>query len=307
MEGVIDAAMRDLLTAVGGYDACVTEFLRISDGLLPERVFRRHFPELEHGACTSAGTPVILQLLGGDARLMAENAARGVELGAPAIDLNFGCPSKTVNRHDGGAVLLKAPERLRAIVTAVRAALPPAVPLSAKLRLGYDDSELALDNARAAVDGGASCLTVHARTRADGYRAPARWEQLAAIREAVPVPLVANGDIRSAADYVECRRISGCEDAMLGRGAVARPDLARAIRAGAAGAGHTPLPWSGVAGLLQRLQAHMVRQTPPEKVVPRLKQWLAMLAHAYPEAHALFGTARTERDPERFQALLDAA
>ncbi|MGB1142639.1 MAG: tRNA-dihydrouridine synthase, partial [Halioglobus sp.] len=109
MEGVVDYTMRELLTSLGGVDRCVTEFLRVSERLLPPRVFRRICPELEHGGQTSSGVPVYLQILGGDPVVVAENAARGAEMGAPGIDLNFDCPAKTVNRNKGGSVLLREP------------------------------------------------------------------------------------------------------------------------------------------------------------------------------------------------------
>ena len=98
MEGVIDHTMRELLTSLGSVDRCVTEFVRVSDRLLPPRVFRRLCPELDRGGVTAAGVPVYVQLLGGQPGVVADNAARAAELGAPGIDLNFGCPAKTVNR-----------------------------------------------------------------------------------------------------------------------------------------------------------------------------------------------------------------
>ena len=118
MEGVIDYEMRDLLTRIGGYDRCVTEFVRVTDNLLPNRVFKRFSPELDNGGMTPAGVPVYLQLLGGNPQSMALNAARAQRLEPPGIDINFGCPSKTVNKSDGGSVLLKEPARIGAIVGA---------------------------------------------------------------------------------------------------------------------------------------------------------------------------------------------
>src|SRR5690606_12771992 len=115
---------------LGGLDGCVTEFVRVVDTALPQRVFRRYAPELEHHCRTPSGVPVKLQLLGGQPQSMAENALRAVSAGAQAIDLNFGCPAKSVNRSDGGACLLRQPERVHAIVCAVREALPPEVAVS---------------------------------------------------------------------------------------------------------------------------------------------------------------------------------
>ena len=149
MEGVVDPYMRDLLTRLGGYDGCVTEFLRVTRGRVPRRNILRVCPELNSGGKTASGVPVTVQLLGGDAEAMALNAAYIVEMGAPGIDINFGCPSKKVNSKDGGAILLKEPQRIHDIVTAVRQAVPDNTPVSAKVRLGYEGTGLALDIARA--------------------------------------------------------------------------------------------------------------------------------------------------------------
>ncbi|MEQ8515679.1 MAG: tRNA-dihydrouridine synthase, partial [Chromatocurvus sp.] len=178
MEGVIDHTMRDMLTGLGGIDRCVTEFLRVTGRLLPARVFYRLCPELRDGGLTRHGTPVFLQLLGGQPQALAENAARGAELGAPGIDLNFGCPAKTVNRSDGGAILLREPERIHNITAAVRRALPAGVPLTVKVRLGFEDRDTFTDVIAAIDSAGASEIVVHARTRRDGYRPPAYWDEI---------------------------------------------------------------------------------------------------------------------------------
>ena len=119
MEGVIDHTMRELLTSLGGIDRCVTEFVRVTERLLPSRVFQRLCPELANGGCTTFGVPVYIQLLGGQAGVLADNAARAAELGAAGIDLNFGCPAKNVNRSDGGSIILREPQRVHAIAAAV--------------------------------------------------------------------------------------------------------------------------------------------------------------------------------------------
>ena len=113
----------------------------------------------------------------------------------------------------------------------MRAAVPAAIPVTAKMRLGYEDSDQALDCARALAAGGAAQLVVHARTKADAYRPPAYWEWVARIQEVVALPVYANGEIWSVDDWRRCRAVSGVEDFMLGRGLVARPDLALQIAA----------------------------------------------------------------------------
>ena len=178
MEGVMDYTMRDLLTRIGGYDRCVTEFVRVTREVLPPRVFYRACPELHHGSKTPSGVPVYVQLLGGEVHYMAANAAVVANLGAVGIDINFGCPSKTVNSSDGGSVLLREPERVHAIVRAIRAAVDPAIPVTAKIRLGFHDGSLFEDIALGIVDAGATELCVHARTKQHGYQPPAFWAEI---------------------------------------------------------------------------------------------------------------------------------
>ena len=155
MEGLLDFVLRDVLTRVGGVDRCVSEFIRVTGTLLPERVFLRYLPELHHGGRTLAGVPVRAQLLGSDPVCMAENAASLAALGPEGIDLNFGCPAKVVNRHGGGAALLQEPERIATLVAAVRRAVPAHLPVSAKMRLGFNDASLARECAQAMQAGGA--------------------------------------------------------------------------------------------------------------------------------------------------------
>jgi len=304
MEGLVDEILRDVLTAVGGVDWCVTEFIRVSDRLLPTTSFYKLAPELQHQSRTRAGTPLRVQLLGSDPLCLAENAALACSLGAPAIDLNFGCPAKTVNKSRGGAVLLKEPELLHAIVREVRRAVPAAIPVTAKMRLGFDHKDLALDCARALAEGGAAQLVVHARTKVEGYKPPAHWEWVARVREVVDVPVFANGDIWSVEDWHRCREVSGVEDIMLGRGLVCRPDLARQIAAQKAGTAIEPMSWADLQPLLAEFWQQARRKMSPRYAPGRLKQWLSMLTRSYPEAVGLFDQLRRENDCERLDALL---
>jgi tRNA-dihydrouridine synthase C len=304
MEGLVDDILRDVLTRVGGVDWCVTEFIRVNDRLLPPTYFRKFAPELAHGSRTRAGTPMRLQLLGSDPACLAENAALACVLGAPVIDLNFGCPAKTVNRSRGGAVLLKEPQLLHAIVREVRRAVPAGIPVTAKMRLGYDSPDGAIDCARALADGGASQIVVHARTKMDGYKPPAHWEWIARVQEAVNIEVYANGEIWSVDDWRRCRAICGAENIMLGRGLISRPDLARQIAAARKGLDLQPMGWSELLPLLQDFWRQSRRKMAPQYAPGRLKQWLALLTRNYPEATALFAQVRGERDCIKLDALL---
>ncbi|MBE0487866.1 MAG: tRNA-dihydrouridine synthase family protein [Halomonas sp.] len=290
MEGVIDAHTRDLLTRQSGFDWTVTEFVRVVDARLPPRVFHKHCPELLHPAvATPGGVPVHLQLLGSDPKALAANARQALSLGVTSLDLNFGCPAKLVNRHDGGASLLRDPARVHAVVAAVHEAVGHAIPVTAKLRLGFADRRLAVNCALAAEAGGARQLVVHARTRNEGYRPPAHWEWIGRIRARLSIPVVANGDIWSLEDYWRARTLSGCRDVMIGRGALADPWLAPRIRHWQlTGERLPPTSWATRAEVLTRFAA-LQRSTLAERVVSSLiKQWLSHMRARDPEAARRF-------------------
>lgn len=306
MEGLADAMLRDLITRQGGMDWCVTEFVRVTDQLLPPESFYRFAPELKQGVATPAGTPVRVQLLGSDPACLADNAVRAAQLGAKVVDLNFGCPAKTVNNSRGGAILLKEPERMFRIAEQVRAALPKQVQLTAKMRLGFENTDPALDCARALDAGGIAQLVVHARTRQQGYKPPAHWEWVARIQDVVTVPVLANGDIWTLADWQRCRQVSGVQSVMIGRGLVCQPDLAREISAFIRGEDYQPLDWLGLWPLLQEFWQRVRLQVSPAYAPGRLKQWLSMLTRSYPQASEFFALVRRETCPERFDHIMAA-
>ncbi len=280
MEGVTDAPMRAVQTERGAFAFCVSEFLRVCRDEVPGKVFLRHIPELEHGCKTPSGIPIQVQLLGGDARALGWAAKRAEELGAQAIDLNFGCPAPTVNRNDGGATLLKFPHRIREIVASVRGAVSPSIAVSAKLRLGWDDIQSIHENAEQAALGGADWITIHGRTRLAGYRPPIFWEPIGEVRRRLhPLPVIANGDIWNIDDFRRCRDVTGCEHFMLGRGALADPNLplsaARELGIGlptpVAPFGSNPRDW---LPLFERFDRHF--GNPPHRshyLARRIKQW----------------------------------
>ncbi len=306
MEGVVDANMRHLLTSIGGIDTCVTEFIRITGQKLPENELLKKVPELLNGGRTQSGVPVLVQFLGSDAQMLAYHSAMAVDLGALGIDLNFGCPSKTVNKHRGGAVLLDEPETIYQLVKAVRSAVPASVPVSAKMRLGNKDKSRALENASAVHSAGASSLVVHARTKLEGYRPPAHWEWIRKIKDSVDMPVIANGEIWTWDDFQLCREVSGCEDVMIGRGVLANPSLVLSIKQALSQQPVKVFSWQDTLRLIIVYYEQVQQELPPPFVPGRVKQWLNMMRKHNPNAQSLFDEVKTVSELTELTRLLDS-
>lgn len=303
MEGVVDHHMRQLIRAIGGIDLCVTEFIRVTDHTLPRKVFMRYCPELVEPADAVNTPPTRIQLLGSNPEALAANARKAAQLGAPGIDLNFGCPAKTVNKNRGGACLLNEPETLYQIIKQTRVAVPEHIPVTAKIRLGYEDRNSYKENAVALYEAGASEIVVHARSKQDGYKPPAYWSCIADIKSLIPIPVIANGEIWNLADFHQCRQESGCEDVMLGRGLLANPDLALAIKADVSGLDYPIKTWLEIATSLFEFFLMTSHAYPKKYMGNRVKQWLFYLKRHYPEADRLFEKLKRSRD---YQEIFDA-
>lgn len=219
MEGVTEPCFRDLVLernppeALGG---AFTEFVRVHEAPTPQRVLRRHMGPRRFAA------PVGVQLMGSNLDKLSCTAARAVECGAPIVDLNFGCPAKGAIAGCAGSALLRDARQLEAVVRAVVAACG-TTPVSAKIRAGFDHARDVESLARAAEAGGAALLTVHCRTRAEGYCDEVDWSRIARAVSAVRIPVCGNGSVRTTADLERMRAQTGCEFAMVGRGALADP------------------------------------------------------------------------------------
>ncbi len=307
MEGLVDAPIRETLTKVGGIDRCVTEFIRVTHGMLPPRVFYKYAPELHNGSLTEVGTPVAVQLLGSDPVQMGRHGLKAAELGANQVDINFGCPAKTVNKHKGGCVLMREPELMHDIVAQVRQAVPADIPVTAKMRLGYDDRSMGVACAQALEAAGAEEIVIHARSKVDGYKPPAYWEEIAKAREAVGIRVIANGEIWTVDDYWRCREVSGCEDVMIGRGLIARPDLARKIRASQQGETVADMTWPEAVALVCEYAFALQTRLEDRFVTGRVKQWLNYLRQGFVEAEVLWPEARKIRQVEAMLACLRQA
>jgi tRNA-dihydrouridine synthase C len=220
MDGVTDPAFRRAVIAVhrpedlGG---AFTEFLRVVDHPMSPRVLLRHLDGDGGGAI-----PVGLQLMGRDAAAMAETARRAEAAGVPLVDLNFGCPARGALRTCAGSALLREP---RAMATLIRACVDAVhgIPVTAKIRAGFDDASRIEELARAAEDGGAALLTVHCRTRREGYQEEVDWSRIRRAVEAVRIPVCGNGGVRGHRDLERMRRETGCARVMVGRAAIADP------------------------------------------------------------------------------------
>lgn len=308
MDGITDAAMRALQGETGAFSFAVSEFLRISQEVPPQRLFHRHVPELLHGGRTSSGLPVQVQILGGDAGRMAGAAVTAWQAGAKAIDINFGCPARTVNRHDGGATLLQYPKRIREIVRAVREALPVEVAVSAKMRLGWESIEDIHENAEMAAEGGADWLTIHARTREQCYAPPVYWKPIGIVRERLNLPVVANGDIWTLEDFRRCREETGCRHFMLGRGALADPRLPLQIARELGLVSAIPedngpeIDWRPPFRRLIEWM-HCFGEHRRDRALFRLKQWLRIAAHS--GSFTRFEQIKTANSTEELFAMLD--
>ena len=302
MQGVLDPLVRQLLTEVNDYDLCISEFVRVVDQRLPPKVFYRLCPELLQQGYTPSGTPVRVQLLGQHPQWLAENAELAIQLGSHGVDLNCGCPSKTVNGSNGGASLLKQPELIYQATKAIRQAVPPEQVVSVKVRLGWDSTDFAYDIADAVQQGGATEIAIHGRTKADGYRADRiNWKKIGEIRQKLHIPVIANGEIWRWEDGQRCLEITGCDDLMVGRGALNIPNLSRVLKHNDA-----PLSWSEILPILRKYATLENCHDSGFYHVARIKQWLQYLKYEYEEATALFEVVKRCHDGDELRALLEA-
>lgn len=294
MEGVLDHLMREILTDINDYDLCVTEFVRVVDQLLPDHVFHRLCPELHQGSQTKSGVPVHIQLLGQDPNWMAENAIRAADLGARGIDLNFGCPAKLVNKSKGGAALLQHPELIHNVVKACRQAVPDTIPVTAKIRLGWDNPEDCFEIVDAVEQAGANELTVHARTKTGGYKASEiKWDYINQIRQRFSIPLIANGEIWNYKDGQACIETTGVDSLMVCRGAFNVPNLGNVVKHN-----HSKMPWDEVVKLLLVYSQYEMKGDKGLYYPNRVKQWFSYLRQEYSEAADLFREIRTYNKAE---------
>ena len=222
MAGVTDTVFRRFIKNLGGCGLIMTEFTSADGVLRDQRVRGRylHFYEDEH--------PVSAQLFGSSPSVLADAARLVEDLGFDLVDLNLGCPAKKVVKCNGGSGLLRDLPLIRQIFESVRAAVK--IPFTVKFRAGWNDDEIVcVELARMAESCGLGAVALHARTREQGYSGNARWEWIASVKQAVKIPVIGNGDIRSPEDACAIIAQTGCDAVMIGRMAPANPWIFRQI------------------------------------------------------------------------------
>lgn len=263
MEGVGDRCFRIAMSSIGGFDEGVTDFLRVPTNAHVESLAKRYNAE------EILPIPLAVQLMGSDPSLMAAMACQMELRNAPRIDLNCGCPSNTVTGRGAGSSLLKDPgflyENAKAMVSSV------STPVTLKMRSGYADTTLFKENIFAAQESGVKYITIHPRTKVDGYGPPAKWEYIAEAKSLLKIPVVGNGDILTVHDALSMLRQTGCDALMIGRGSVINPFIFHQIRAHFHGYEYHPA-WDDLLRFFHVYISEMPDEIPVKVRVNKLKQ-----------------------------------
>ncbi len=215
MNGLSDYPFRSLCRELGSAMS-YTEFIKAED------ILHRKQKTLQKLAFDPAERPVVIQLYGADTTQLVEAGLRIQELQPDIIDINMGCPTRSISNRGAGAGLLRTPVKIARIIRRLTAALE--IPVSAKIRLGWDENDRRYRLiARIIEENGGSLLAVHARTRQQGYTGSADWDAIAEIKQLLSIPVIGNGDVRTPADIDRMKSHTGCDGVMIGRGALANP------------------------------------------------------------------------------------
>lgn len=268
MEGVGDRCFRKAMASIGGFDEAVRDFLRV-----PKQA---HIPSLACGYQANELDPIPLaaQLMGSELDLMAEMAQEMEKRGAPRIDLNCGCPSNTVTGRGAGSSLLKEPDFLHEVAKAIVKAV--SIPVTLKMRSGFEDISLFKENLLAAESSGVKYITLHPRTKVDGYGPPARWDLIARAKSILKIPLVGNGDILNVGHALEMLKMTKCDALMIGRGSIINPFIFHQIRSHYSGKPYRP-EWKDLVCYLNVYLAETPADMSTRVRVGKLKQLMGFL------------------------------
>lgn len=293
MEGVGDRSFRKAMGTIGGFDEAVRDFLRVPKNGHVKSLASVYDPD------ELAPIPIAAQLMGSDVELMADMAREIERLGAPRIDLNCGCPSNTVTGRGAGSSLLKEPMVLNEVAAAMVKAV--SIPVTIKMRAGYEDTSLFKENLLAAEESGASYITLHPRTKVDGYGPPARWDLIAEAKTILKIPLVGNGDILTVADALRMLKHTGCDALMIGRGSVINPFIFQEIKAHFAGQSFEG-QWGAIVRYFEVFIADAPADAPMRNQVSKLKQLMGFFFKKTPALQDRRNEVLTSQcpDPEAF-------
>jgi len=274
MEGVGDRAFRKAMAYVGGFDEAVRDFLRV-----PANAHVKSLAKV-YAADELGSIPLAAQIMGSDPDLMAEMAGELAQKGALRIDVNCGCPSNTVTGRGAGSSLLKDPNILQEVATAVVRAV--SIPVTVKMRSGYEDLSLFEENILAAQSSGVRYITLHPRTKVDGYGPPAKWDLIARAKSLLRIPLIGNGDIITVNDAMTMLRTTGCDGLMIGRGSIINPFIFHQIRAHYSQIPYEP-KWEKLLGFFDAFIAETPEDFSPKLRVNKLKQLLGFIFKSNPQ------------------------
>lgn len=268
MEGVGDRCFRKAMASIGGFDEAVRDFIRVPTNAHVKSLAKVYVPD------ELAPTPLAAQIMGSDPDLMAEMAQELVLRGAPRIDINCGCPSNTVTGRGAGSSLLKDPNILHEVARTVVQAV--AIPVTVKMRSGYEDISLFDENILAAQESGVRYITLHPRTKVDGYGPPAQWNLIARAKSLLRIPLIGNGDILTADDAMAMLRTTGCDGLMIGRGSIINPFIFHQIRARFSQIPYEP-KWESLLGFFNAFVEETPEDFSTRLRVNKLKQLLGFI------------------------------
>ncbi len=273
MEGVGDRCFRKAMASVGGFNEAVRDFLRVPRNAHVKSLAAVYNPH------ELAPLPLVAQLMGSDLDLMGAMAQEIQARGAPRIDLNCGCPSNTVTGRGAGSSLLQEPSFLHDVASAIVKAV--SVPVTIKMRSGFNDISLFRENLLAAQESGAKYITLHPRTKVDGYGPPARWDLIAEAKSILSIPVVGNGDILTVQDALSMLQTTRCDALMIGRGSIINPFLFHQIRAHFSGTPYIP-QWNDLVSYIDVYVADTPPDMPARTRVNKLKQLLGFIFKGSP-------------------------